>query len=295
MRAFLPQIRASAAVLAALARPKGTALLLVVPLTGYGFAHWDHAIDARRPLALVVVLVSWTLLSAGSLWLNAALDGVEQGVLFGACRRVDPTLASVAGYVALACAIGVALAADTRAGLVCAASAVLAVLYSHPKTRWKGRPVLGPMVNGVGYGVLSWLAGWSIPRVAMTLRTAAAMLLLTLFIVGLSFASQAYQKEDDARRGYRTFVVTHGSAACLTVATACTRVTVASVAVLAVLGAYPRLVLLGIPVFAAAERTMTRWRRARGGGSPEIAAELVWRMLAGGLVLVGLATVDSFQ
>jgi 1,4-dihydroxy-2-naphthoate octaprenyltransferase len=151
------------------------------------------------------------------------------------------------------------------------------------------------MVNGVGYGVLSWLAGWSIARVPMTFRTAAAMLLLTLFIVGLCFAAQAYQREDDERRGYRTLVVTRGAAVCLAVATACARLTIACVAVLAALGVYPRLVLVGLPVFFLAERTMARWRRSAGGGSPALAAEFALRMLAGGVVLVGLATVQSLE
>ncbi len=286
----------AARALARLARPKGTALLLVVPLLGYGFAHWDHAIEARHPGALIGVLVAWVLLSAGSLWLNAALDGDETHTLFGA--RADspaPQNLTVAGYVALAVATAVAFAADERAGLACTACAILAVLYSHPRTRWKGRPFLGPWVNGVGYGVLSWLAGWSIARVPMTARTAAAMMLLTLFVVGMCFAAQAYQRDDDVRRGYRTLVVTHGPEACLLVATMCARVAVLSVAVLAAVGVYPRLVLLGLPVFVLAERTMARWRRVRGGGSPALAAEFALRMLAGVVVLVGLATVESLQ
>jgi 4-hydroxybenzoate polyprenyltransferase len=294
-RSTLPCAMVAARALARLARPKGTVLLLVVPLLGYGFAHWDHAIDARRPLALLAVLVAWVLLSAGSLWLNAALDGDETNTLFGAHAPSAPRDLTVAGYVALIAAMAIAFAADERAGLACAGCATLAVLYSHPRTRWKGRPFLGPWVNGVGYGMLSWLAGWSIARVPMTVRTAAAMLLLTLFVVGMCFAAQAYQRDDDERRGYRTLVVTRGPEACLFVATMCARVAVLSVGVLAVVGVYPRLVLLGLPVFVLAERTMSRWRRAKGGGSPALAAEFVLRMLAGGVVLVGLATVESLQ
>ncbi len=281
--------------LARLARPKGTALLLVVPLTGYGFAHWDYAIEApRRPGALALVLLSWTLLSAGSLWLNHALDGEESGALFAApAPAAVEAHTTLAGYAALALATSFAFAANQRAGLACAACAVLAILYSHPKTRWKAHPMLGPMVNGLGYGVLSWIAGWSIAGVPMTLRTAAAMMLLTLFIVGMSFAAQAYQRDDDLRRGYRTLVGTHGPAACLFVATACTRVTVALVALLSLLGVYPTLVAFGVPVFLLAERTMAKWRRAPRGGSPALASQFALRMLAGGVVLVSLATIQS--
>ena len=157
--------------LVALARPKGTLLLLAVPLTGYGFAHWDYGLEARRPLALAAVLVSWVLLSAGSLWLNAALDGDEGAALF-AEKVARPKHLVPFGYAALALAVALALAADPWSGAACAASAVLAVLYSHPRTMWKGHPVLGPFVNGAGYGVLSWTAGFAVAGVAMSLRTA---------------------------------------------------------------------------------------------------------------------------
>ncbi len=282
----------TARALVSLARPKGTALLLAVPLTGYGFAHWDFGLEARRPVALAWVLVAWLLLSSGSLWLNAALDGDEEGALFGASgARVDRV--DLYGYAALLGAIAIALAADARAGACCAACASLAVFYSHRRTMWKAHPVLGPFVNAAGYGVLSWLAGFSIARVPMSWRSAVAMALLSIFVVGMTFAAQAYQRADDARRGYRTLVVTHGPGACLRAAALATSVSLGGVAVLAALGVYPRVVLLGFPAFALAARTMGRWLRAPRGGSPAFAAEFAVRMLAGGAVLVALATIDA--
>ncbi len=285
----------TASSLVALARPKGTLLLLAVPLTGYGFAHWDYALSARRPLALGFVLLAWVLLSSGSLWLNAALDGDERGALFARDGEPRPARLAWFGYAALAASVAFACAAGVWSGAAGAACAALAVLYSHPRTMWKAHPVLGPFVNGAGYGILSWIAGFAIAGVAMTARTAIAMVLLTLFIVGLYFAAQSYQCEDDARRGYRTLVVTRGPAACLRVATICTRVTLGSVFALAAAGVYPRLVVFGFPAFVLAERTMARWRRAPDGGSPSYAAEFAARMLAGGTVLVALATLDALN
>ncbi len=177
---------------------------------------------------------------------------------------------------------------------MCALAAALAVLYSHPKTKWKGSPVLGPLVNTLGYGALSWLAGWSVVRVGMTAPTAVAMVLLSIFVLGMSFAAQAWQREDDARRGYRTLVVTHGPATCLRVASICARVSVGSVAVLAVTGVYPRLCLLGLPAFFFAERAMARWRAAPGGGAPADAARYAIAMLAGGATLVALAFTAAY-
>jgi len=282
------------AALLRLARPKGTVLLLAVPLTGYGFAHWDHALPPTRPLALALVLVAWLALSAGSLWLNAALDGDEQGALFAA-RAPRPRGLSAFAYAALAAAVCTSAIADRRSGLACAVAAALAVLYSHPRTMWKASPVLGPLVNVLGYGVLSWLAGWSVVGVRLTASTTAAMALLSVFVLGMSFAAQAYQRDDDARRGYRTLVVTHGPAACLRVASACARISILGVAALAAAGVYPRLCLLGLPVFFWAERAMANWRAAPDGGAPSDAARYALSMLAGGVTLVALAFADAYR
>jgi 4-hydroxybenzoate polyprenyltransferase len=200
-----------------LARPKGTLLLLFVPLTGWGFAHWDERLELTRPLAMASVLVAWIFLSAGSLWLNAALDGDEGGALFSETAR-HPKYLTHYGYVALAFAVALASCAGLLPSVACALCAVMAVLYSHPRTRWKAHPVMGPLVNGAGYGLASFFAGHAVAASRMTVGSALAMVSLAVFVVGMAFAAQAYQREDDARRGYRTLVVMAGPAACLRVA-----------------------------------------------------------------------------
>ena len=57
-----------------LARPGGMLLVLALPFTGYGFAHWEWALLLHHPERLALLLASWWCLSAGTLWLNAALD-----------------------------------------------------------------------------------------------------------------------------------------------------------------------------------------------------------------------------
>jgi 4-hydroxybenzoate polyprenyltransferase len=277
-----------------LARPKGTLLLLVVPLTGWGFAHWDGRMELTRPIAMAFVLAAWILLSSGSLWLNAALDGDEGAALF-AEHAPRPKHVALYGYVALVFAVALASCAGFLPGASCAFCAVLAVLYSHPAVMWKAHPVMGPLVNGAGYGLASFFAGYSVASSRMTSGSALAMSLLGLFASGMAFAAQAYQREDDARRGYRTLVVTAGPAACLRVAVWCARGAVAGVAIGALFGVYPRLVLAGLPAFALAEITMARWRRAPEGGSARFAASWAARMVAGGAVLVALATVAALR
>jgi 4-hydroxybenzoate polyprenyltransferase len=272
-----------------LARPQGTALLSLVVLFGYGFAHYDGALDLTRPLAIAGVLFAWVWLSAGTLWLNAVLDGDEDGALFAEDRVTRPRGLARWAYAALALAVVLATISDLRAGLACAACATLSMLYSHPRTKWKAHPVLGPMVNAIGYGLLTPLAGWAVVHTPLTVRAAAAFGFAALFVLGATFAAQASQRADDARRGYRTLVVTHGPAACLRATRVCTLAGVAAVGVLAVTNVYPRLLLIGLPFFALADRALVRWSKKPDGGTPGDAATFLLRMLAGGLLLVALA------
>lgn len=277
-----------------LARPRGTAILLLVVLFGYGLAHWDGALELTRPGALAGVLFSWVWLSAGTLWLNAVLDGDEAGVLFARDNVPRPPRLAMWAYAALAFAVAVATAADRRAGLACAACAALAVLYSHPRTKWKAHPVLGPAVNATGYGLLTPFAGWAVVGTPMTARAAGTLGFAALFVVGAVFAAQASQREDDARRGYRTLVVTHGPVACLRATRICTLAGVAAVGAFSAAGVFPHLLLVGVPSFLLADRALVRWSKKPHGGTPRDAARFLVRVLCGGVLLVALAWVDLF-
>jgi 4-hydroxybenzoate polyprenyltransferase len=274
-----------------LARPKGGAALMLVPLVGYGFAHWDYALDLVRPGAMLLVLASWFVASAGTMWLNAALDGDEDGALFAVGTHRPEGLARF-GYAALAVGVALSAATGTHALVPCALCAVLAILYSHPRTTWKAHPILGPAVNAAGYGVLSPLAGWLVVGKPLTFRAVVVHLVIGVWILGATFAAQAFQQKDDARRGYRTLVVTHGPAACLRATRASFYFSVGALAVLAAAGYLPRLLLAGLPIFALADRWLAAWRRQPGGGDPSWAAGFLIRVLVGGCVLVLLSCAD---
>ena len=281
----------TARVLWQLTRPRFAFWLLWIPLIGYGFAHWDRALDWTNPRGFVMLLPAWLLLNAGTMWLNAALDAHETGALFAAPTRI-PACARKCGYGALIAGVLVGFASGLWVGMCAAGCALLAVLYSHPATAWKGHPVKGPVVNALGYGVLSAGAGWSLVGVAMNLRTATTFALLTLWLLGATFCAQAFQREDDRRRGYRTLVVTHGSRAALSAGRWCANAAVGAVLVLTTIGWFPRLCLLATPIFWLADRWMRRWQRQPEGGGPRWAGGYIQRMLAGGLVYFALAYVD---
>jgi 4-hydroxybenzoate polyprenyltransferase len=274
-----------------LTRPRFAFWLLWIPFIGYGFALWDRALDWTNLEALLLVLLAWLALNAGTMWLNAALDRRERGSLFARPAPIPQHIVGD-GYTALGLAVLLSVLANLYAGLCAVACAALAVLYSHPATAWKGHPVAGPVTNAVGYGLLSGLAGWVLVGVAMNVRTALTLALMSLWLLGATFAAQAFQREDDLRRGYRTLVVTHGPAACLRAARICMNAAVGAVLLLAIWGYYPRLCLLATPVFVLADRFMQQWMRQPEGGGPRWAAGLIQRMLLGGIAIFALAYTD---
>jgi 4-hydroxybenzoate polyprenyltransferase len=226
-----------------MARPGGMVLVLGLPATGYGFAHWEWAAPDAFPGLLLLLLVSWWFLSAGTLWLNAALDRDEGEVLMGPRPETVPHLEAYAlGALGLAVVTALPLG---PVPLGCAAvSALLAVAYSHPRFVWKGHPVLGPLVNVLGYGVLSPLAGWSLAGLPLTPRTVATLLLVAIWVAGTYFGAQAFQEEEDRSRGYRTLVAVRGAAEVVELTRALFTVTFVGLVALTLVGWYPRLLLV---------------------------------------------------
>jgi len=230
------------------ARPAMLPLLLLLPVLGYGWAHWEARLAWRHEARLWLVLAAWTSLHAGTMWLNAMLDQDEDAVLFGHPAPLS-TAARPLAIAALAVSVTLAAAADLLASGAALGCAVLAGLYSHPATAWKGHPLAGPLVNAVGYGLLSPLAGWAVVDVPATATTLAVWPLLAVGLLAPTFAAQAFQADADAARGYRTLVVTHGPAATLRAARAALLLALCWGSGLALLSVVPRLTLWAIPAW----------------------------------------------
>jgi 4-hydroxybenzoate polyprenyltransferase len=152
--------------------------------------------------------------------------------------------------------------------------------------------VLGPVVNGAGYGLLSPLAGWAVVDVAPNPRTGAVWALCLLGVLASYFAAQAFQGPEDAARGYRTLVVTHGSAACVGATRWCLRGAFAVSVVLAVMGWFPRVCLAAAPLGLWVDAYLGRWQVQPDGGGERWARGMAARLLTAGLVLVGLVALD---
>ncbi|GBC84540.1 hypothetical protein HRbin11_00971 [bacterium HR11] len=177
---------------------------------------WGFRLTGARPsgafgLGLLAVHV---FLYGGANAFNSYFDRDEGPI--GGLYRPPPvstgTLAVALAFKALGLLLGLRIGwafTGVYLGFV-----VLSVLYSHPWTRWKARPVLSVLTVAVGQGGLGFLAGWLCGRdLAMALTTfpgLAGLVTAMLFTAGLYPITQAYQVSEDARRGDTTFVVRYG-------------------------------------------------------------------------------------
>jgi 1,4-dihydroxy-2-naphthoate octaprenyltransferase len=274
-----------------LARPRMLPFVWLLAVFGFAWAHWDRALQLRGSAGLGWVCAAWALLHAGTLWLNAVLDRDEGEVLLGRAVPV-PRGATRAGYTALAATVPLAFVGHPLAGLAAVGCVVLAVLYSHPATAWKGHPIGGPLVNLVGYGLLTPLAGWSVVDVPANPRTLVVWALFGIGILSPYLLAQAFQGDEDRARGYRTAVVALGPQRTLQLARLALAVVLVGGTVLAVVGWFPRVCLVALPLWLWIDDLLRQWARLPDGGSAEWALRFARRVLVAVAVMVGACFVE---
>jgi len=101
----------------------------------------------------------------------------------------------------------------------------LSVMYSHPRFRWKSRPILSLLTVALGQGAIGFAAGWACSasgvRALCELEGVLGLATASLFTVGLFPLTQLYQIVEDRERGDRTFAATFGAEASFRLALAC--------------------------------------------------------------------------
>ncbi len=288
--------RSRSALLLALARPRVAVLVSAMAPLGYGYGLWEQG-STVSPFVVTPTLahlaVVWLLIHGGAMWLNAVLDRDVGAVLLGRSVEV-PRGTAATGYGALALSIAGALPLGAVATSCAASCAALAVLYSHPRVALKGHPLGGPLTNALGYAVFPPIAGWSLSGAECNWRALLTLGALVLGILGLYFAAQAFQADEDRQRGYRTLVVTRGPAFTLRAARACFAVAMLELLFGAASGIYPRAFLLAALPCAMIDGHFARWAREPNGGDARWAAALVGRAVVVLLVVLGAAYAHHF-
>lgn len=191
-------------------RPQSWPLVTVHCLTGLVVAGtpWDAV---ETPLRAAALLASWVVcLNGGTLALNSAYDRDTGPV--GFLRKpppLPPRLGAFAWALMAAGAIPAGLVSPALGGLYLA-SVALSWAYSVPPLRLKAVAGADLAVNILGYGAMTFAAGWLAARA----RTGALFWILTAgfgLLFGLLYPlTQIYQMDEDRARGDRTLSVRLG-------------------------------------------------------------------------------------
>lgn len=169
--------------------------------------------------ALAVALLAWVVgLNGGTLAINSAFDRDEGDVAY---LRHPPPPPRGLFLFGLGCMVGGLLLTWRLPGayrtvyLICFA---LSVLYSVPPWRLKAVAGADWLINMVGFGLLTPLAGWVATGSPVSAAGRALLLGFLALFAALYPLTQLYQMEEDARRGDRTLALRLGVARSLHVA-----------------------------------------------------------------------------
>jgi 4-hydroxybenzoate polyprenyltransferase len=176
--------------------------LLAVGVAG---AAGDHLDSALLGLGLWVVC-----LNGGTLALNSAFDRDEGDIAY--LRNPPPPPRRLAAFSLGLMGLGqvAALALPTVYGALYGLCFVLSVLYSVPPFRLKAVAGADWLINMVGFGTLTPLAGWATTGRPVDPVTWLVLLGFCPLFAALYPLTQLYQLEEDARRGDRTLALMLG-------------------------------------------------------------------------------------
>lgn len=165
-------------------------------------------------LHLKSTLLGWlvfvALLNGGTLAINSAFDQDEGDIGYlEAPPKPPPHLTAFSSLLLLASAVLGFLLPRPFAWLNLAC-VIMSVLYSVPPARLKARAGWDLLINCVGFGLFTPLAGWALTGRPFTPSVLWASLGFGFLFGTLYPMTQIYQVAEDTRRGDRTLVIRLG-------------------------------------------------------------------------------------
>lgn len=183
------------------------------------------AVDGARLANALTGLGLWVVcLNGGTLAINSAFDRDEGDIAY--LRRPPPPPSGLFafGLAVMAAGQAAALFLDARFALAYALCFLLSVLYSVPPVRLKAVAGADWVINVIGFGAMTPLAGWLATGLPLRVPETTAMLAFAPLFGALYPLTQLYQLEEDRRRGDRTLAVVLGLRKSLALAIASTLV-----------------------------------------------------------------------
>jgi 1,4-dihydroxy-2-naphthoate octaprenyltransferase len=155
-------------------------------------------------------LVFVALMNGGTLAINSAFDQDEGDIGYLKAPPKPPQHLLAVSSVMLTASAALGFLLPLPFALINLACVVMSVLYSVPPARLKARAGWDLLINCLGFGLFTPLAGW-----ALTGRPFSSAVLLASAGFAFLFAAlypmtQIYQVVEDSRRGDRTLVIQVG-------------------------------------------------------------------------------------
>ena len=155
------------------------------------------------------------LLNGGTLALNSAFDQDEGDIGYLRQPPRPPRHLALVSSLMLAAALGLGFLLPPLFAWSNAACVLMAVLYSVPPVRLKARAGWDLVINCLGFGLLTPLAGWGLTGLALPRWMACAAIGFGFLFGALYPPTQIYQTAEDRARGDRTLVIVLGEGAAL--------------------------------------------------------------------------------
>jgi lycopene elongase/hydratase (dihydrobisanhydrobacterioruberin-forming) len=193
-------------------RPREWPIVAAHALFGYLIAlPMDPEVGGRWPIALLGVAVFVVFLNGGTLAINSAFDRDEGDIGYLDAPPPPPPHLFAFGMALMLAGLGISLLWLPLAfTLVYGACLVMSVVYSVPPFRWKAVAGLDLLINALGFGVLTALAGWTLSGVAVPGWALSVLIAFGPLFAALYPLTQLYQFEEDYRRGDRTLALAMG-------------------------------------------------------------------------------------
>ena len=165
--------------------------------------------------ALLGWFVFVVLLNGGTLAINSAFDQDEGDIGYLRQPPKPPRHLLQVSALMLAAALVLGFRLPPLFAWSNAACVVMAVLYSVPPARLKARAGWDLLINCLGFGMLTPLAGWGLTGRPLPAGMVSVAVGFAFLFGALYPPTQVYQIEEDRARGDRTLVIVLGESASL--------------------------------------------------------------------------------
>jgi 1,4-dihydroxy-2-naphthoate octaprenyltransferase len=162
--------------------------------------------------ALLGWLIFVALLNGGTLAINSAFDNDEGDIGYLRQPPKPPRYLLHVSVLMLVASLLLGFLLPPVFAWCNALCVVMAVLYSVPPIRLKARAGWDMVINCVGFGMLTPLAGWGLTGTPLTPAFVRISIGFAFLFGALYPMTQIYQIEEDRARGDRTLVIKLGEA-----------------------------------------------------------------------------------